>query len=95
MGNALQMAYTHTEVRQAVPLVTDPGTKLLTTPPPHQRPDGVPRIHLSASLCAGAAYSGRPLGVEKSQGDDRVASERGYVASCIRTSENSPFHDVE
>jgi hypothetical protein len=32
MGNALQMAYIHTELRQAVPLIRDPGPKLLTTP---------------------------------------------------------------
>jgi hypothetical protein len=33
--NGLQISLcTHTEVRQAVPLVTDPGSKLLTTPTP-------------------------------------------------------------
>src|SRR5919112_3834320 len=34
----------HTDVRQAVPLVTDPGSKLLTTPPPYRCPEGVRRI---------------------------------------------------
>ena len=36
----------------------------------------MPRIRPSASLYAGATYSGRPLGAEKSQADHRVASER-------------------
>jgi hypothetical protein len=45
---------------------------------------------MSASLCAGATYSGRPSGAEKSQADHRVASEQGYAASCIPTSENLP-----
>jgi hypothetical protein len=31
---AFKSACTYTEARQAVPLVTDPGSKLLTTPPP-------------------------------------------------------------
>jgi hypothetical protein len=52
----------HTYARQAGPSKFDPGSKLLTTPPPpHSRyPDGMTRMRPSASLCAGAIYSGRP-----------------------------------
>jgi hypothetical protein len=36
-----------------------PGVVTPATPPPYQHLDEVPRIHLSASLCERATYSGR------------------------------------
>src|SRR5919112_4945242 len=91
MGQRFKSACMHIEVWTARSHLTDRPHELLTTPPPpHSRyPDEMTRMRLSASLCTRATYSGRPSGVENSQADHRVASERGYAPSCIPTSENS------
>jgi hypothetical protein len=66
------------------------GLSSCLPPPSYRRPNGLPRIHPSASLCARATYGGRPWGAERSQADHRVSGERDYAAACIRTSENHP-----
>jgi hypothetical protein len=57
MGNALQMASIHIEVWTAGPRILDSPHELLTTPRIPYRcrcSERKLRIHLSASLCAGA-----------------------------------------
>jgi hypothetical protein len=92
MGQLFKSACTHIEVWTAGPRILNHPHELLLPLPPfwRQYSERKPRIHPSASLCARPTYSGRPSGAEKSQADRRVTSERGYAASCIPPSVNSP-----
>jgi len=86
--------YTHLYVRQAVPLVTDPGSNLLTTPPPYQRREVVPRSGSGASLCRCAMYSGPSSWPWVFEAAEFFKVPRLYARFCTWTSENSSFQAV-
>ena len=79
---ALKSACTHTGVRQAVPLVMGRPRELLPTLPPHQRPDGVPRIAPSACVYAGARYI-VARGLSPSVRNDRIRRSTGVLCTVL------------
>jgi hypothetical protein len=91
--NSLQIAlYTHTEVRQAGPLIMDrPRELLLPLPAPYRRrcSERMARIHLSASLCGRATCSGSAFWSCVLGAAELIGVSRSYSRYRKCTSENS------